>query len=92
MNEGTRFGSIQQEIVDFKNEFSTLISSYKKEIHQKFETMNNRHNTMENSIKTVMLDQVSDSKMKVKDSVIEAIKEDNLRMQRATLTKQTASK
>ena len=47
MNESTRFGSIQQEILDLKNAVITLISNFKDEIHQKFETMNNRINTME---------------------------------------------
>ena len=47
MNESTRFGSIKQEILDLKNAVITLISNFKDEIHQKFETMNNRINTME---------------------------------------------
>ena len=51
------------------------------EIQQKFVIMNNRLNTMEDSIKTIILDQVSESTMKVKDSVTEALKEDNLKMQ-----------
>ena len=47
MNESTRFESIKQEILDLKNAVITLISNFKDEIHQKFETMNNRINTME---------------------------------------------
>ena len=47
MNESKRFGSIKQEILDLKNAVITLISNFKDEIHQKFETMNNRINTME---------------------------------------------
>ena len=44
--------------------------------------MNNRLVTMENSIKSIISDQVSESIMKVKDSVIEALKEDNLKLQK----------
>ena len=57
------------------------MSNFKDEIQQKFETMTNRLNTKENSIKTIILDQVSEIIVKVKDSVIEALKEDNLKMQ-----------
>ena len=60
-NKSARLGSIKQEILDLKNEVSTRISNIKDEIHQKFETMNNRLNTMVNSIKRIILDQVSES-------------------------------
>ena len=68
-------------ILNIKNEVSTFISNFKDEIPQKFETINNRLNTVENSIKTIISDQVSESIMKVKDSVIETLKEDNIKMQ-----------
>ena len=80
MSESTTFGSIKQDILDLKNEVSTLMSNFKDEIQQKFETMTNRLNTKENSIKTIILDQVSEIIVKVKDSVTEALKEDNLKM------------
>ena len=80
MSESTTLGSIKQDILDLKNEVSTLISNFKDEIQQKFETMTNRLNTKENSIKTIILDQVSEIIVKVKDSVTEALKEDNLKM------------
>ena len=50
MNESTSFLILKQEIFDLKNEDSTRISNFKDEIHQKFETMNNRPNAMENRI------------------------------------------
>ena len=80
MSESTTLGSIKQDILDLKNEVSTLMSNFKDEIQQKFETMTNRLNTKENSIKTIILDQVSEIIVKVKDSVTEALKEDNLKM------------
>ena len=80
MSESRTLGSIKQDILDLKNEVSTLMSNFKDEIQQKFETMTNRLNTKENNIKTIILDQVSESIVKVKDSVIEALKEDNLKM------------
>ena len=80
MSESTRLGSIKQDILDLKNEVSTLMSNFKDKIQQKFETMTNRLNTKENSIKTIILDQVSEIIVKVKDSVTEALKEDNLKM------------
>ena len=86
MAENTRMGSIKQEILDLKNEFTSIITSFKDEMHQKFESMNNRLNTMENSIKSIISDQVNESIMQVKNSVIEALKEDNLKMQRKVET------
>ena len=71
-----------QEFLDHKNEVGAFNSNLKDEIQQKFETINNRVNTMENSIKTILLFQVSESIMKVKDSVIDALQDDNLKMQK----------
>ena len=71
-----------QEFLDHKNEVGAFNSNMKDEIQQKFETINNRVNTMENSIKTISSFQVSESIMKVKDSVIDALQDDNLKMQK----------
>ena len=71
-----------QEFLDHKNEVGAFNSNLKDEIQQKFETINNRVNTMENSIKTISSFQVSESIMKVKDSVIDALQDDNLKMQK----------
>ena len=78
----TRLGSIKQKILGLKNEVCTLISSFKEKVQQKFETRNNTVNTMEKIIKIIMSDQISESIIKLKDSVIEALKEDNLKMQK----------
>ena len=78
----TRLGSIKQKILGLKNEVCTLISSFKEEVQQKFETRNNTVNTMEKIVKIIMSDQISESIIKLKDSVIEALKEDNLKMQK----------
>ena len=50
MSESRTLGSIKQDILDLKNEVSTLMSNFKDEIQQKFETMTNRLNTKENNI------------------------------------------
>ena len=71
-----------QEFLDHKNEVGAFNSNLKDEIQQKFETISNRVNTMENSIKTISSFQVSESIMKVKDSVIDALQDDNLKMQK----------
>ena len=71
-----------QEFLDHKNEVGAFNSNMKDEIQQKFETINNRVNTMENSIKTILSFKVSESIMKVKDSVIDAVQDDNLKMQK----------
>ena len=71
-----------QEFLDHKNEVGAFNSNMKDEIQQKFETINNRVNTMENSIKTILSFKVSESIMKVKDSVIDALQDDNLKMQK----------
>ena len=74
--------NIMQEFLDHKNEVGAFNSNLKDEIQQKFETINNRVNTMENSRKTISSFQVSESIMKVKDSVIDALQDDNLKMQK----------
>ena len=71
-----------QEFLDHKNEVGAFNSNMKDEIQQKFETINNRVNTMENSIKTILSFKVSESIMRVKDSVIDALQDDNLKMQK----------
>ena len=71
-----------QEFLDHKNEVGAFNSNMKDEIQQKFETINNRVNTMENSIKTILSFKVSESIMKVKDSVIDALQDDNHKMQK----------
>ena len=71
-----------QEFLDHKNEVGAFNSNMKDEIQQKFETINNRVNTMQNSIKTILSFKVSESIMKVKDSVIDALQDDNLKMQK----------
>ena len=71
-----------QEFLEHKNEVGAFNSNMKDEIQQKFETINNRVNTMENSIKTILSFKVSESIMKVKDSVIDALQDDNLKMQK----------
>ena len=71
-----------QEFLDHKNEVGAFNSNMKDEIQQKFETINNRVKTMENSIKTILSFKVSESIMKVKDSVIDALQDDNLKMQK----------
>ena len=86
MAENTRMGSIKQEILDPKNEFTSIITCFKDEMHQKFESMNNRLNTMGNCIKSIISDQVNESIMQVKNSLIETLKEDNLKMQRKVET------
>ena len=73
---------MMQEFLDHKNEVGAFNSNMKDEIQQKFETINNRVNTMENSIKTILSFKVSESIMKVKDSVIDALQDDNLKMQK----------
>ena len=66
-------GGIKQDIQNFKSDFNSLLSSLKNEIQSKFQHINNRLNQIESNI----TDQVNESILSVKDSIITALRDDN---------------
>ena len=73
----TRLGSIKEESHEFKAEFNSLLADLKNEIQTKFGNINNKLNEIENNIKSNITEQVNESIISIKESIINALKEEN---------------
>ena len=73
----TRLGGIKQEIQEFKAEFNSLLVYLKNKIQMKFGNINNKLNEIENNIKSNITEQVNESIIGIKESIIDALKEEN---------------
>ena len=79
-SHNARLGGIKQDIQDLKSDFNSL-SSLKNEIQSKFENLNTRLNQIESNWKSNITEQVNESIMSVKDSIITALKDENKMLQ-----------
>ena len=77
----TRLGGMKQDILDFKNEFTSLIESLKSSIHEKFNLVNEQFDNIRTDLKKNVAVIVADSLLEVKNSIIEALKAENLKLQ-----------
>ena len=80
-SHNTRLGGIKQDIQDFKSDFNSLLSSLKDEIQSKFENINTRLNQIESNLESNITEQVNESILSVKDSIITALRDDNKMLQ-----------
>ena len=80
-SNNTRLGGIKQDILDFKNEFTSSIESLKSSIDEKFNLVNEQFDNIRTDIKRNVAVIVADSLLEVKDSIIEALKAENLKLQ-----------
>ena len=86
----TRFSGIKQDLLDFKNEIKSVLANIKTEMQSKFDDINNRLNVIENNIKSSVIlwpskwnninDQVNERSSDSKDSIINALKDDNKKL------------
>ena len=76
----TRFSGIKQDLLDFKNEINSVLANIKTEMQSKFDDSNNRLNVIENNIKSSINDQVNEISSDSKDSIINALKDDNKKL------------
>ena len=74
----TRLGGMKQDILDFKNEFTSSIESLKSSIDEKFNLVNEQFDNIRTDIKRNVAVIVADSLF---DSIIEALKTENLKLQ-----------
>ena len=74
----TRLGGIKQEIQEFKAELNYLLVDLKNEIQTKFGNMNNKLNEIENNIKSNITEQVNESIISMKESIINTLKEESM--------------
>ena len=80
MAENTRLGRIKQEFQEFKNGFQVMISDLRLDMERKFENTNKRLEELNDHLKTNIVDQMNESVMSIKDTVIDALKEDNAQL------------
>ena len=76
-----RLGGIKQDIQDFKIDFNSFLSSLKNEIQSKFENINIRLNQIESNLENNITEQLNESILSVKDSIIIALRDDNKMLQ-----------
>ena len=80
MAENTRLGGIKQEFQEFKNSFKVMISDLRLDMERKFENTNKRLEELNDHLKTNIVDQMNESVMSIKDTIIDALKEDNAQL------------
>ena len=79
-SQNTRLGKMNQELHNFKNEFSTHLSDLSNSLNEKFDNLYKLLGELEGKIKANINDIVTKSLMSVKDLIIEALKAENLKL------------
>ena len=77
MVENTRLGRIKQEFQEFKNSFQVMICDLRLDMERKFENTNKRLQELNDHLKANIVDQMNESILSLKDTIIDALKEDN---------------
>ena len=80
MAENKRLGGIKLEIQELKNSFQVMISDLRLDMERKFENTNKRLEELNDHLKTNIVDQMNESVMSIKDTIIDALKEDNAQL------------
>ena len=76
-----RLSDMKQDLVDLKNDFNLSLSCLKNSIDQKFNSINSWLNQVEGNIQKNITHIINESIMSIKDSVIDALKEENMKLQ-----------
>ena len=78
MAENTRLGRIKQEFQEFENSFQVMIRlDVRLDMERKFENTKKRLQELNDHLKTNIADQMNESVMSIKDTIIDALKENN---------------
>ena len=81
-SHNTRLGSMKQNILDFKYEFTSSTEALKSSIDENFNFVNEHFDNIKTDIKKNVPVIVADSFLEVKDSIIiEALQAENLKLQ-----------
>ena len=80
-NHITWLGGVKQEIQDLNGGFEFSVNLNKCSINSKFNDINNQLKDIKKNFKKSVLDIVTESISKVKDSVIEAQRKENFKLQ-----------
>ena len=78
----TRLGGVKQEIQDLKSGLESSINEVKVIIDGKFSEINSQLKDIKESLASTINDIVTKSILKVKDSIIEALKEENIKLKK----------
>ena len=73
-SQNTRLGGMKQDILDFKNEFTSSVESLKSSIDENFNFVNEQFDNIRTDIKKNVTVTVADSLLEMKDSILEALK------------------
>ena len=81
----TRGGGVKQELQDLKKDVNSSLADFKASIDTKFDVISNHLNAIEENfqrhINGKIAKQLNESVMSIKDSIIDALKEENFRLQ-----------
>ena len=80
MDENTRLGGIKKEFQEFENSFQVMINDLTLDMDGKFENTNKRLQELNDNLKTNIVDQMNESVMSIKDTIIDALKEENAQL------------
>ena len=73
-SQNTRLGGMKQDILDFKNEFTSSVESLKSSIDENFNFANEQFDNIRTDIKKNVTVTVADSLLEMKDSILDALK------------------
>ena len=76
----TQLGGVKQEIQDLKSGFESSINQVKVSIGGKFSEINLQLKDIKESFASTVNDIVMESILKVKDSIIKTLKEENIKL------------
>ena len=80
-----RFRSVKQELQDLKKDVSSTLADFKASVDTKFDVISNRLNAIEENfqrhVNDIITKELNESVMSIKDSIIDALKEENFRLQ-----------
>ena len=79
-SQNTRLSGMKQNLADFKNDFNSSLPCLKSSIDQKFNIINSRLDQIEANIQKNITDVVNESIMSIKDSIIDALQEENIKL------------
>ena len=79
-SHNTRLGGMKQELHDFKNEFSNQLYDLSNSLNEKFDSLYKLLGESDGKIKANINGIVTESVMSVKDSIIEVLKAENLKL------------
>ena len=71
---------MQQEFQEIKYSFQVMISDFRLDMERKFENTNNRLQELNDHLKTNIMDQMNESVISIKDTITDALKEDNAQL------------